>query len=111
MVKKKRRTIRVRSWCSRREEIEDGSNFATTRNVIFRCMTSCAGRGVFHPQLVSQQLSSALRCRLQENNAWYNSVFTDISSVMLDSDITKKSGRILIVAELAREYGFKDVGG
>ena len=23
----------------------------------------------------------------------------------------KKSGRILIVAELAREYGFKDVGG
>lgn len=28
-----------------------------------------------------------------------------------DSDIMKKSGRILIVAELAREYGFKDVGG
>ena len=23
----------------------------------------------------------------------------------------KKSGRILVVAELAREYGFKDVGG
>lgn len=23
----------------------------------------------------------------------------------------KKTGRILIVAELAREYGFKDVGG
>jgi len=28
-----------------------------------------------------------------------------------DSNIMKKSGRILIVAELAREYGFKDVGG
>lgn len=29
----------------------------------------------------------------------------------LDPNIMKKSGRILIVAELAREYGFKDVGG
>lgn len=28
-----------------------------------------------------------------------------------DSDIMKKTGRILIVAELAKEYGFKDVGG
>ncbi|XP_078365326.1 dehydrogenase/reductase SDR family member 1-like [Oculina patagonica] len=28
-----------------------------------------------------------------------------------DPEIMKKSGRILIVAELAREYGFKDVGG
>jgi len=28
-----------------------------------------------------------------------------------DPKIMKKSGRILIVAELAREYGFKDVGG
>ena len=28
-----------------------------------------------------------------------------------DSNIMKKTGRILIVAELAREYGFKDVGG
>ena len=28
-----------------------------------------------------------------------------------DSSIMKKTGRILIVAELAREYGFKDVGG
>lgn len=32
-------------------------------------------------------------------------------SYPLDSNIMKKSGRILIVAELAREYGFKDVGG
>lgn len=29
----------------------------------------------------------------------------------LDPKIMKKSGRILIVAELAKEYGFKDVGG
>ena len=29
----------------------------------------------------------------------------------LDPNIMKKSGRILIVAELAKEYGFKDVGG
>lgn len=28
-----------------------------------------------------------------------------------DANVMKKSGRILIVAELAREYGFKDVGG
>ena len=54
--------------------------------------------------------SSALRCRLQEKN-YLIKVLTGISSVLLDSDIMKKSGRILIVAELAREYGFKDVGG
>ncbi|CAH3167904.1 unnamed protein product [Porites lobata] len=28
-----------------------------------------------------------------------------------DADIMKKSGRILLTAELGREYGFKDVGG
>ena len=32
-------------------------------------------------------------------------------SLFLDPNIMKKSGRIQIVAELAREYGFKDVGG
>ena len=113
MLKKRRRTIWVRSWCARREEVGDCSNFSNLQRNF--SLHDKLRRGVlyaqFHPQLVSQQLSSALRCRLQENNAWYNSVFTDISSVMLDSDITKKSGRILIVAELAREYGFKDVGG
>ena len=31
--------------------------------------------------------------------------------LFLDPNIMKKSGRIQIVAELAREYGFKDVGG
>ena len=35
----------------------------------------------------------------------------DSSFLLLDPKIMKKSGRILIVAELAREYGFKDVGG
>ena len=33
------------------------------------------------------------------------------SFLLLDPKIMKKSGRILIVAELAREYEFKDVGG
>ena len=32
-------------------------------------------------------------------------------STTLDPDIMKKSGRILLTAELGREYGFKDVGG
>ena len=32
-------------------------------------------------------------------------------STTLDADIMKKSGRILLTAELGREYGFKDVGG
>jgi len=34
-----------------------------------------------------------------------------IAALAADSNIMKKSGRILIVAELAREYGFTDVGG
>ena len=35
----------------------------------------------------------------------------DFSLLSLDANVMKKTGRILIVAELAREYGFKDVGG
>ena len=38
-------------------------------------------------------------------------VTSNILYFVLDPEIMKKSGRILIVAELAREYGFKDVGG
>ncbi|KAJ7374958.1 Dehydrogenase reductase SDR member [Desmophyllum pertusum] len=34
-----------------------------------------------------------------------------VACLAADPDVMKKSGRILIVAELAREYGFKDVGG
>lgn len=34
-----------------------------------------------------------------------------VTFLAADSSIMKKTGRILIVAELAREYGFKDVGG
>ena len=34
-----------------------------------------------------------------------------VCRIAVDSKLMKKSGRILIVAELAREYGFKDVGG
>lgn len=34
-----------------------------------------------------------------------------VAFLAADSNIMKKSGRILIVAELAREYGFKDVAG
>ena len=43
-------------------------------------------------------------------NDWFRSPVFDIST-MLDPDIMKKSGRILLTAELGREYGFKDVGG
>ena len=32
-------------------------------------------------------------------------------SAMLDPNIMNKSGRILVTAELAHEYGFKDFGG
>ena len=32
-------------------------------------------------------------------------------SAMLDPNIISKSGRILVTAELAHEYGFKDFGG
>ena len=32
-------------------------------------------------------------------------------SAMLDPNIMSKSGRILVTAELAHEYGFKDFGG
>lgn len=34
-----------------------------------------------------------------------------IVALGIDKNIMKKSGHILVVAELAREYGFKDVGG
>lgn len=34
-----------------------------------------------------------------------------IVALACDKDIMKKSGHILIVAELGREYGFKDIGG
>ena len=40
-----------------------------------------------------------------------SSTVSVLISAMLDPNIISKSGRILVTAELAHEYGFKDFGG
>ena len=63
---------------------------------------------------LTHSLTHSLTRSLARSLAWLSSKTPAAIIIFfnpLDPNIMKKSGRIWIVAELAKEYGFKDVGG
>lgn len=64
---------------------------------------------IIHSQSKNEMTEKAARFFSDAEHPTYSG--KAVAFLAADSKIMKKTGRILIVAELAREYGFKDVGG